>query len=364
MQAAPLAAASFIDIFSACLVTGFNTLTFTSLTVTNGIARAVRTNGHGFLFDQIVNVSGASPSSLNGNKRVLSSMPSYIEFDAQGVADGTATGTIVIMTAPAGWSAPYQNANVIALRNADANSPYYRLDNIGGSAGVRPFQAYASMSDIDTGTGKWGDRFLAEPSTGSPIATWGSGAWLVIADSLTAWAFWPSNSGGCLLACGFGKFSSFVPNDPHDDFIQGSSSAHKIGGGLFSGVMTDGATNALAGSAVGNTGVNICGGYGLKVLNDASGYYGSAFPSPVDNGLLLVDSLFRETTDGAMRGRNRGVYWCTQDRPGTASCPGQTLTGVSGLEGRTIMLVGYHPVIGSIPAIVARVAMDITGPWG
>lgn len=107
------------------------------------------------------------------------------------------------------------------------------------------------------------------------------------------------------------------------------------------------------------------------MLNDMSGMSGgTAFPSPIDNGLLLADALLREWTndayaDGSLRGKVRGAYWCLQSIPGTTKMPGLIITGVSGLEGRQIMLMPYQAIRAGYgqPPTEGRVAIDITGPW-
>lgn len=370
-----------VSILKACLVDGFNPRTFDSIVVTSGIARATRALGHGFVFDQIVNVSGATPAGLNGDKRVLVATTTYIEFDAAGIADGSASGTIEIKTAPAGWDAPFSSQYVLVLRSPNTMSQrsFYRLDEGTGDRGSRVIKAYRDMTDIDNGTNQWaqlnfGSSYNLTPSY-SPA--WGNGRWLVIADNATVWMFHVATAtvGNAIIqAIGFGSFASFKANDNRNEFIQGgypglnNQGYVNSGGGLFGAIQTTLANvrTALAESGAGVSGSNYVGGFGAYNVNIASGYTGPTFPSPVNNGLMLSDSLLRETSDNAMRGKNRGCYWCMQDRPLPATCPGLTVTGISGLEGRTLMLVPFTPQnSGSAPSPAqdGRIAIDITGPW-
>ena len=172
---------------------------------------------------------------------------------------------------------------------------------------------------------------------------------------------------------GFGTFHSFKSNDSGNDFCMAGSTSTQgfgrtiAGGGLLSAVLTGSGSRATimrgAGGLLGN---NMNYGYGAMNINSASGWQGPSFPSPVDNGLMLSDALFRESLDGSLRGKNRGLYWCMQDRPLGSFCPGNTITGVSGLEGRTLLLVPFTPCNGlssPSPAQDGRVAVDLTGPW-
>lgn len=378
------------SIFKACLVDGFNSRTFDSISVTNGVARATRAAGHGFAFDQIVKVSGATPSGLNGDKRVLVSTSTYIEFDATGISDGNATGTIAIMTAPAGWEAPFYNATdrklVVRSPNTNFQQSFYRLyDHPSYGANQRTIDAYAEMTSVDSGTGQW-HAFVAEAQGwAAPVnnvgnasySSWLAGQWMIIADSATAW-YWCLTSPyvsqpNTVWMGGFGAFKTFLPNDVGNNFCMAGQTrtqglaGHCGGGGLCSALRTDYISRStIMRNAAGQLASNGAYGYGASNINAASGWQGPTFPSPVDNGLMLCDSLFRETLDGSLRGKNRGLYWCMQDRPLPSTCPGSTVTGVSGLDGRTLMLVTFSPTNATVtpnPAQDGRIAVDITGPW-
>jgi hypothetical protein len=395
MQAAPWptswtgttgAAQVLCDILKACLVNGFNNLTFDSIVVTGGVAKASRTNGHGFVFDQIVSVAGATPSGLNGEKRVLAVTSQTIEFDATGVADGAASGTITIKTAPAGWQLAFDSTTKIALRSQAAVSPksFFVIDESVGDRTSRMMYAFADMTDINTGTGQWASVGCVTPSNNSGNyvpAQWSGGRWMVIADNRTAWIICVSrpNDGlgpalGILTILGFGDFASFLAADAGNEFVMGaypesmSNSRYHPGGAMLGAYRTavGEVHSMLRANGLGATALNNCGAYGAHNINGASGHGGPSFPSPVDNGLLLADSLFRETTDGSLRGKNRGLYWCMQDRPFSEAHPGMTVTGISGLEGRTLMLLPFTPYNRDTvvsPANNGRVAIDITGPW-
>lgn len=94
---------SIINVVDACLVNGFNSQTLTSLVVSGGVATATKTS-HGFWDHTVVLITGATPADLNGKKRITRVDADSFTFDAVGIANGTATGTIIAKMAPAGWT--------------------------------------------------------------------------------------------------------------------------------------------------------------------------------------------------------------------------------------------------------------------
>lgn len=97
------AAGALITVLDDCLINGFNSQTLTSLVVSGGVATATKTS-HGFWDHTVVLISGATPTDLNGKKRITRVDANSFTFEAVGIANGTATGTILAKMAPAGWT--------------------------------------------------------------------------------------------------------------------------------------------------------------------------------------------------------------------------------------------------------------------
>ncbi len=93
---------------------GFNSLQLTSLVVSGNIATATRSSGHGYEAKQVVEISGASPSSLNGEWRIATVDGNSFTFVTEGISDQTATGTIMCKVASAGWTSPISDGTNIA----------------------------------------------------------------------------------------------------------------------------------------------------------------------------------------------------------------------------------------------------------
>jgi hypothetical protein len=150
-------AGGIIAVLDGCLLNGFNTKTLSSLSVTSGIATATVSSGHGYSLHSVIDISGASISALNDTHRILS-VPdaNTFTFDATGVSNGTATGTITaIMSVPTGWTKAFSGTNKAAYKSTtSASGFYFRVDDSGAynNANGQPARGYESMTDIDTGT--------------------------------------------------------------------------------------------------------------------------------------------------------------------------------------------------------------------
>lgn len=143
----------------------------------------------------------------------------------------------------AGWSKPYTGTNKAAFRNsvADGGTGMYLrvLDDGSGTGGAREAlcRAYASMSDVDTGT--------IETPTAAQLAAamvWRKSdttdstarAWVLVADELT---FYLNIDAGTLggsgtisvLATGAGDIASDVPGDAYRFFIAGKVTQNGAG---------------------------------------------------------------------------------------------------------------------------------------
>ena len=63
----------------------------------------------------VILVAGATPTSLNGEQRVTAITANSVSF-ATTEANATATGTITLKVAPAGWSKLYSGTNLAAYK--------------------------------------------------------------------------------------------------------------------------------------------------------------------------------------------------------------------------------------------------------
>ena len=215
-------AGSRIAALDACLITGFGAVTATGVTVSGGIATVGVPSGQTFAQHAVVLISGATPSALNGEHRVLTSSSTQITF-ATTAADGAATGTIEIRYAPVGgWDKVFTGTNKAVYRSADVTGHrhYLRVDDTGTT--FARLRGYESMTDVDTGTGPFPTDALMSGGGywwGSSAASSAAVRWKLFADSrvlLSAIAPYSNNSTTTIAAPlrGFGDPIALRPGGP------------------------------------------------------------------------------------------------------------------------------------------------------
>ena len=122
-------------VLKACMVDGFGAGAVPTLTVAAGIATASFAGAHPYRIGTIAQFGGATPAGLNGQKRILSTTASAVTFDATGIADGAATGTITHKVAAAGWQELFAGSvtNVLCLKPTvvEATGCVLRIDDTG-----------------------------------------------------------------------------------------------------------------------------------------------------------------------------------------------------------------------------------------
>lgn len=371
-------AGSLIAVLDACLVDGFGLKTADSVTVSGGVGTANFSTGHSFGPDVIALVSGATPAGLNGETRVLTTATNVITFDAAGIADGTATGTITFKLAPAGWAKPFAGTNLAAYRSSDPTGTrmFLRVDDT--NALNARVVCYESMSDVDTGIAPF--PAPAQLSGGgywpkSSDTTIAARAWTVIADGKTFWLHMNTTaaSGGASGSIwGFGDFLSYKSGDPYACRINCvSSTAHNTGstvqqsaefiptGPQAQGDYGPRSFTGLGGSiALSKTAEGLVSAGG--VAGALSNTFAPIYPNGPNFGLILTRSILVEL-GVALRGVCRGILLPVQNCHAAFNRLDK-LDGQGSYSGRKLLAVKCgSPSAGSSQGVVF---FDITGPWG
>lgn len=381
------AAGSAIAVLDACLITGFNLKSVTSISVTSSVA-TVACSGHGYESGRMVDIAGSTPSGLNGRKKITVVNANTFTFPAPGVSDGSATGTLTAKRSPLGWTKAHSDTN---------KAIYARTDPAASASGFR-------VDDTATGAAgaTWASTFAVESATG--IDTYGSATtattiekgpnnstakrWLLVGDGRSfylftehvtyPWASYPAFSS----VAGFGDVKSFRAGDAWRAFVLGNR--HGLCPKTLNGYGTSSSHFRLqrnAGGLIQNVGgmvlgyeQNSFGGdstqrpFGLYVPTEAPGNerFIPRWPSPVDGGLAVqYPVMVQERNDGLghpIRGVMPGLA-APLAAVGTALAGqypyGRVLPGVAG-TGRDFlvanMMSGTGPWYGAV-------MFDITGPW-
>ncbi len=339
-----------IALLNACLVTGFGSVTLSSLTVTSGIATATVNTGHGFLDYQVVLIAGATPSGLNGDKRITRTGTNTFTFDATGIADGTATGTITAKTSPAGWTSPFTGTNLAAFAKAAGGTQHLlRID--GTTANLAVVSMYQSMTDINTGTN-------ASSSLGVFVSTDTSSVrkWRIYADSYAFYLFIQPNGTNWYNSTFFGDLVSNVINDSYHCALISKSAVSQSSGESFLAVVNNTNTGAVLAKDYKQSTTNVAFGrtVGYRSVS-ASAYLGMgpyAFPDAASR-MGLVEKL-QCWESGAFRGYLPGMYNLAHSGVGQFT----DIWGAGDLVGRKFRTQPMWYLSADYIGL-----MDLAGPW-
>lgn len=285
----------------------------------------------------------------------------------------------------AGWTKPFTGTNKAAFRNsvaAGGTGMYLRVeDAAAGTGGAREAlcRAYATMSDVDTGT--------AETPTVAQLAAsivWRKSntadatarPWVLVADDLTFYlcvstGTTATDDGPGTYAAG--DFQSFVASDPYRFFIAGRETQHAANAqGSATGLMSCAEARMTTPTTTGfwlargyaGTGNPIRAAIAMLslTLNNNPGIIGSTSGSIVNAaGLANVFLPAVIATEGTTRGMVRGVYVSPNNLSGIAA--GTNIVSPPGLASTITAL--RHNNFSAIYAATAdgHVHVDILSEW-
>lgn len=362
---------SWIAVLDACLKDGFGLVTLDSLVVADGIATATIASGHSAIQDAVVLLAGATPAELNGEKKVLSTTTNTVVFDATGVADGTATGTITLKLAPAGWTKEFAGTNLAAYKSSNpaATGCLLRVDDT-STTDIRVV-AYESMTDVNTGSGPFptaaqqaGGLYVAKANNTSGTRKW----WLIASDRFVLFGIaWYSSRPDDYTVNGFGDFVSRKAPDGYKFLVSGNPSQYSGStiSALHSVLFNKAATASTPQVAVARPYTQVGGSallgtaFGANISSGVSGVVGYQYPNGPDNGLLLDAVQLFEGSSNCLRGSVPGVLASLQATAGVI-VNDSVFTDIPGYPGRSFV---WKSIGATSDAARGGILVDITGPW-
>jgi hypothetical protein len=345
-----------IGVLNACLLAndaggGFGSVTLTSLVVTSGVATATVSAGHNFLTYVVVLIGGATPSGLNGDQRITVVNSTTFTFDATGISNQTATGTITAKMSGVGWVKPFSGTNKAAYARSAAGATAMLLRVDDSATSYASLLMYETMSDIDTGMGRGpvsGNRYYCKSSLTDSTAR----AWRLFADGACFYLFGKNTDGTYFYAAmDFGDLGAYKSGDGYHCQLHAASSQTAYYAyyelSTWAGVLARSYTQA--GSALAS------GAYSHG-KSTTLGAFGQAYPSPVDGCFQAWPVEVWEGTSVA-RGMMPGLWNPIHVAPSSSGPPDSTLvTSIPQLSGRTLYVQALYNA-------AAACAIDLTGPW-
>lgn len=385
----------------ATLVTGFDLKTVTSLSVTGGVARVLYSAPHSAEVESVILIDGITGAlaSLNGEQKITAKPAAgELQFKTT-LADGTATGTITIKMAPLGWSRVYQEGDVSVYKSNDVMSSGHclRVDDT-DAMHVRVL-GYETMSDANTGTGRFPLTSQVAGPTPALGGYWSKGS--NASDNPIGWTFFgdtrffmygpkayqsqyaDANSRaqyGLAHLRGFGDPLALRPSgDPYGTVLGcGISEDHyystNAGVGSFSLGIGASLFTPRNFTGLGTSTPHHCFTYaspmGVENLSGCARTYHGDFPSPIDGGLRLSGRFMRnqggEPANCSVRADIPGILYVPMGRV-AASLPAKTvIKGTGKWLGRSLVAVAAGDTNTSMtnsPDASGITFVDITGPW-
>ena len=377
---------ALIAVLDACLITGFGTVSVTSLTVADGVATATVSAGNSFNPHHIILIEGASDPALNGRHRVLLDGNSSTSFSFKTTAaNGPASGTISAKYAPVpGWEKPFSAANKAVYRATTGNRFFYRVDDSLPEKYVAEIRGYETMTSVDVGVAPF--PLLSRLSTIEKSSTANATGkyWDLVADcrAVMFGAQQVPAIGAVPYATPARYFGEMVPLAPNGDAwcsavlsssekntnmylpyggsafysYRGSASSYWFGA-LARGVSgVGGAIDAQCMAVFGNKG---------GVLSGQDSVFGPGL-AVVDGQLYLSPVYLAEGSAGPARAVVPGAQYVPHTGVNDILGVRTIITPAAGpLAGRQLLALccSFYASSASDSIASGRYLMDITGPW-
>ncbi|MBS0402813.1 MAG: hypothetical protein JSS18_10075 [Proteobacteria bacterium] len=366
-------AGAMIGLLDACLVTGFDLKSATSLTVAGGVATLAFAGSHSAVVDAVVLVDGVTGAlaGLNGEQKVTAIAAGVVRF-ATALPDGTAAGSISFKMAPAGWAKVYSGTNLAAYQSPHMQSTkmFVRVDDT-GTMSCR-LRGYEAMSDINTGAGLFpldsqlnGGGWMSKSAAANATRV----NWRIVADargayiSVVGYSVHDANASAGRTVC-VGDFRAYRPGGDPYAFVLGCGTSDYFG--EAPGVCDqDGSTYCFAARSYSELGASVGLAsrpeIGAPITSGADNSFGT-FPSVIDGGLRLSRRLVMEGI--TPRGVFPGLYTVPQSGVGLSIAPLTVQPGAGPLAGRNLLAIGCGANSQSYPSTGLGISfIDITGPW-
>lgn len=369
------AAGSLIALLDALLVNGWGQQTATSVVVSGGVATATFPSDHAAARHAVVLVAGVTGSlaGLNGEQKVVAVEPNKIKW-ATTAANGTATGTITVKMAAAGWNKPFSGTGLAVYKSASpaAHGQFLRVADT--TAEYARAIGYENMTAVSTGTGPFPTSAQVSGGYywGKSDETSGTNAvpWVFASDGRMFYLFpqasfvSSSGAGRSFSTIVFGDLAPESPaGDPYATAVVGSSDlSWSSWGPVYAFTLNDENSMAATPRASSGVGTSVRGATIAELNLDNSGVgggYPPMFPNPISGAIPMGRVVYKDTRAEFPRAAFPGFYWC----------PARYAERVLD-HGAVLQLRGGKAVVGLLAEASVYSSsnyqgafLDIIGPW-
>lgn len=302
-------AGSLISVLKACLVTGFNNVGITSVTIADNVATVVTNANHGLTVGQRATVAGVSITAANGDKTVAS-VPNVTTFTYPCVNSDVSESPVSasVKRTPLGWAEQFSKTNVSVFKSSApaAYGQSLRIDDTYGfdakSFGV------TGPTDVDTFVARFpratqvnGDSYWTKGMNNATAKKW----WIVgdermfyyICEGSAYHNQHTETSYSYMVAC-FGDIISYKNAEAFGTLWTGSpgqTNSYPESPSLQHMTLSQDPGSSGHGRwlARDNTALEDSVGAGfIQPGGVGSGASSAVFPSQVDNGLILASPTF------------------------------------------------------------------------
>jgi hypothetical protein len=346
-------AGKLLDILNPCLLAndaggGFGSVTLSSLVVASSVATATVSAGHGFTDYVVAVIAGATPSGLNGDKRITVTGSTTFTFDATGISDQTATGTITAKVSGLGWVRTYSGTNTAAYSRTAVASTAMMLRVDDAPTQYSGVIMYESMSNIDTGTKPaptTSTLYIPKSNTADGTAR----SWRLFADDRLFYLFVGTDGTAWKTQAIFGDINSYLSGDAYQAMLLSSviNNSNNYGNLVYCDNNTTGCWLSRSYTQVGSA--VLSGRYSFRPCQYI-GQGGMTIANPVNNSIHFWPVECWEGTNA--RGTLPGLF-----------CPphsGANNDGfiINGPQKKYMFQNLWNAYSGYAQSLI-----DITGPW-
>lgn len=312
-SASPMAGTTgYLDsILYATLVTGYNSKSVSSISVSSNVATITTSTSHNLTVNDIIVISGANESVFNDEFRIKAITSSTAFTIDLITANGSATGTITCKIAPLGWTRVYTGTNKSVYRAPAGTQFYLRVDDT--QAQYATVSAYESMTTVDAGTNLIATVYWKK----SNVSDTATREWYLIGNNKVFYFFtsWHSTYSTQCAGYMFGDINSVKANDSYASMLIGHSvnnPPNPSASQSFSYVTFAISSTYYTGHYLARASTGVVGGincFKFSTANGQMGYSnGTIYPNSADNGLHLYPVDVGEVAGPVYRGRMAGLY--------------------------------------------------------